>query len=140
MAESVTIAGEEYLRRRPIVVLLLTIVTVLVYWVVWYYKINDEARHFLRDDRVVPWLCVLAIFPGVLLIVPPFVSIYRTGMRIRRMELSVGAAKPVQPAMGVVCAFLTTVTLIFAGGTGYYYQTHLNQAYAASLGNPAVTS
>ena len=79
MAEQILIAGEQYLKRRPIVVLLLTIVTLLVYWVIWYYKINDEARRYLGDRAITPYWSVLAIVPGaVLLLVPPIISIYPT--------------------------------------------------------------
>ncbi|WP_336697769.1 DUF4234 domain-containing protein [Curtobacterium sp. USHLN213] len=127
----VQIDGEDYPLRSPLLVLVLTVVTVFIYWLVWYFDVNDQTRRLLRDERIKPWLSLLAIVPGGLLIVPAFVSIYRTGARIRRAELQLGVEKPVHPALGVVCAFLTTVTLIFAGGTGYYYQSHLTAAYRA---------
>ncbi|QDP95161.1 DUF4234 domain-containing protein [Microlunatus elymi] len=129
MAEVVSIDGKPYLKRRPIAVLLLTVVTLFVYWVIWYYKINNDARRYLRDPTIKPWLSALAIAPGLILIVPPFISIYRTGTRIRRMESSAAIDKPLHPLLGVLCALLTSITLIFAGGTGYYYQQHLNTLF-----------
>ncbi len=137
MAEQILIAGEQYLKRRPIVVLLLTIVTLLVYWVIWYYKINDEARRYLGDRAIKPYWSVLAIVPGaVLLLVPPIISIYRTGRRIERMQSQAAVAKRIHPLTGCVCAILTSITLIFAGGTGYYYQTQLNRVWTAGAPAP----
>jgi hypothetical protein len=75
MAETLVIDGTKVKRRSPTGIWLLTVVTLTVYWYVWYYKINDEARRYLRDDSIRPWRSVLAIFPGFLLLfIPVFVS------------------------------------------------------------------
>ncbi len=137
MAHDVVIDGQTFRRRRPIAVLLLTACTLFVYWVVWYYRINDEARRFLRDDSIRPWRSVLAIVPGLLIIVPPFVSIYRAGERIQRMEKQARVTKTVSPLGGCVLAALSTVTLVFAGGSGYYFQTQLNAVWSATVGDVA---
>lgn len=131
MAHDVVVSGQRYRARRPVAVLLLTAVTLFVYWIVWLYRVNDEARRFLQDDAIRPWRSVLAIVPGVLVVVPPFVAIYRTGERIRLMQERVGVAKTVNPALGCVLGFLSTLTLLLAGGSGYYYQTHLNTVWGA---------
>jgi uncharacterized BrkB/YihY/UPF0761 family membrane protein len=132
MAALVTIDGEAYKKRNWIGVWLLYLVTLLVYGVVWHYKINDEARRYLRDDSIKPWLSVLAAFPGCLLVVPLFVTVYRTGQRIRRMEHRAGVTHTLQPAWGPVCALLGIVTaLVLSGGCFYYYQTHLNAIWTA---------
>jgi hypothetical protein len=128
----VTIDGEIYKVRSPTGAWLLTIATLLVYWFVWYYKINDEARRYLRDSTIRPWLCVIAIFPGVLLIVPFFVSIYRTGQRIQRIEGRAGSDKHLQPALGTIFAFLTLLTIALLGGCLFYFQDHLNAAWTAA--------
>jgi hypothetical protein len=83
--------GSAYVKRSPTGAWLLTVATLLVYFFVWYYKINDETRRYLRDDSIRPWHSVLAIFPGVLLVIPYFVSIYRTAERIRRSRNAPGA-------------------------------------------------
>jgi hypothetical protein len=64
VATVVNIDGELYKQRSPTGAWLLTVVTLLVYWFVWYYKINDEARRYLRDQSVKPWVAVLAIPSG----------------------------------------------------------------------------
>jgi hypothetical protein len=43
----------------------------IVYWYVWYYKINDEAKRYLQDESIKPWISVVAIFPGFLLLFIP---------------------------------------------------------------------
>jgi hypothetical protein len=132
MATRVTIDGEVYKQRSPTAAWLLTAVTLLVYFFVWYYKINDEARRYLRDDSIKPWLSVFAIFPGVVLIVPFFVSIYRTAQRIETIEARTGSPKRVRPAVGTVFAFLTLLTVLLMGGCLFYYQGHLNAAWATA--------
>lgn len=137
MAHDVSIAGQAYRVRSPVAVLLLTAVTLFVYSVVWFYKVNDEARRYLRDASINPWHSVLAIVPGLLLIIPPFVAIYRTGERLRRMEQHVGLTKTVNPTAGTILGFLATLTLLFAGGSGSYYQTHLNAVWATHRPHPS---
>jgi hypothetical protein len=130
MAESLLVDGVAVKKRSPIGIWAITVITLTVYWYVWYYKINDEARRYLRDDSIKPWLSVLAIFPGFLLLfIPVFVSAYRTGRRIERMEEKAGieAARRVRPAIGFLWFFLTIITLLLLlGGGAYYYQQHLN--------------
>ncbi len=132
MAERVELDGGVYLKRSPTVALLLTIVTFLVYFFVWYYKINDETRRYLRDDSIRPWRSVLGIFPGVLLVVPYFVTIYRTAERIRRVEERAGSPKRIGPSVGALFAFLTMLTLLLMGGCLFYFQGHLNTAWEAA--------
>src|SRR4051794_3870166 len=55
MAGRVSLEGSVYVKRSPTGAYLLTVVTLLVYFFVWYYKINDETRRHLRDDSIRPW-------------------------------------------------------------------------------------
>jgi Domain of unknown function (DUF4234) len=126
MAQELTIDGELYKRRDPLGVWLLSIVTLGIYGLVWYYKVNDEARRFLRDDTIRPGIAVLALFPGALLIVPPFISIYRTAERIVRMEERAQVRRTVEPAIGLLLAFLWGLYHV-------YYQGHLNVIWDAAL-------
>jgi hypothetical protein len=128
MAETLIIDGQSYKKRSPTGIWVLTVITLTVYWSVWYYKINDEARRYLRDDTIRPWLSVLAIVPGFLLLfIPVIVSGYHTGQRIERMERQAGIEKTVKPRWGFVLFVLTIVTLLLLlGGGAYYYQSHLN--------------
>jgi Domain of unknown function (DUF4234) len=141
MAERVKLDGSVYVERSPIGAWLLTVVTLLVYFFVWYYKVNDETRRYLRDDSIRPWHSVFAIFPGVLLVVPYFVSLYRTAERIRLVEERSGSPKRIRPGLGTLYGFLTLLTVLLMGGCLFYYQDHLNKAWtAASRGGESISS
>src|ERR1700730_16456683 len=65
MATTVVIGNSNYKRRNPLAVWIgLEIITLGIYHLVWWYKINDEARRFLGDPSVRPARSVLALFPG----------------------------------------------------------------------------
>jgi hypothetical protein len=55
------------------------LVTLGIYHLVWWYKINREARDLDVDIVVSPAVSVVAITIGALIIVPPWVSVYKTG-------------------------------------------------------------
>jgi hypothetical protein len=124
MAEIVRIEGQEFKRRSPLGVWGLTIITVGIYGFVWYYKINDEARRYLRDDAIRPGIAVLAIILGWLIIVPPFVSIYRTGQRIQRMQDNARVTQRTEPVLGLIAFLVYSLHIP-------YYQSGLNKVWAA---------
>jgi uncharacterized protein DUF4234 len=62
------------------------VITLGIYFFVWYYKVNREARDFDSRIEVNPAVSVIAVLFGWIIIVPPFVSIYRTGERIATMQ------------------------------------------------------
>jgi hypothetical protein len=75
-----------------------------------------------------PLLSLLALFPGALIIVPPFISVYRTGGRIRSMQQAAGIPPSVLPIIGLL--------LMFAFSTySLYYQISLNGIWT-NYGNP----
>ena len=120
MSQTVVVGNQAYKRRSVLAVWLgLPLITLGIYSYFWIYNVNDEARRFLRDDSIKPALSVLAFIPGGLLIVPPFVAIYRLGKRIARMEEA--AASPNRTSGGI------GVLLVFVFGLySLYYQEHLN--------------
>jgi Domain of unknown function (DUF4234) len=120
MAQTVVVGNQTYKRRNIVGVWLgLPLITLGIYSYVWIYKVNDEARRFLRDDSIKPALSVLAFIPGFILIIPPFVAIYRTGKRIARMEESAGVPSRASGGLGLLLAFIFTLYPL-------YYQSHLN--------------
>jgi hypothetical protein len=57
MATTVSIDGQVYKRRSPLGVIGLSLITIGIYGLYWYYKVNDEARTYLRtspSNRVSP--------------------------------------------------------------------------------------
>jgi hypothetical protein len=122
MAETFNIGGYEFKKRSPLGVWGLTFVTLTIYGFVWYYKINKEAKQYLGDENIKPGVSVLALIPGFLLIIPPFVSIYRTGERINRMQDKAGVQQQITPVLGILCY------LVYSLHTAYY-QSGLNKIW-----------
>jgi hypothetical protein len=105
--------------RRPWAVAALTIVTLGVYSVVWWYKVNREMRDFgvARGDRELaasrPWRSLAAITLGHLIVVPEVVTIVRTVRRVHAVErIGSAATRPAAAAtallLGSVAASLAT--------------------------------
>jgi len=129
MAETVTIDGQQYLKRNPLGVLGLTIITLGIYGLYWYYKVNDEILRFTGDQTISPARSLVAVFPGALLIVPPFIAYYNTANHIVEMERAQRIQSEISPALVVVIALVIWV------GMPPYVQEHLNRAWdAASYG------
>ncbi len=77
--------------RHPVAVPVLTIITLGIYGLYWWYQINREMRD-LGEARGVdglgekPLNSLLAYFPGALIIVPPYVSLYNGVKRMQRSQ------------------------------------------------------
>jgi uncharacterized membrane protein len=104
------------------------LITLGIYHFVWWYKINREARDFDERIQVNPTLSLLAILIGWIIIVPPFVSIYRTGERIAAMQQAAGMAPTCNGVIGLVLSFIASLHSL-------YYQAELNKIWA-HLGYP----
>lgn len=119
--------------RNPVLVWLVwPLITLGIYHLYWWYKINDEARRLDPSIDVNPLLSLLALFPGGLIIVPPFVTVYRTGGRIRLMQQAAGIPPNVLPIIGLL--------LMFAFSTySLYYQISLNGIWTAYGNQPENT-
>jgi|SRR6266545_1490155 len=108
-------------RRDPIMTwLVLPIITLGIYHFVWWYKINREARD--SGVEVSPGMALLALLIGWIIIVPPFVSIYRTGERIAQMQESSGLRPSCNGLIGLILSF-------FLGLSALYYQIELNRVW-----------
>ena len=89
--------------RSPASVLGLSIITLGIYYIVWYYKINNEIRQHDPDIKVSPGWAAAAISIGtVLLFIPPLVSSYTTAARIRQMQLDDGATETISPVVALL--------------------------------------
>jgi hypothetical protein len=138
MAETVTIGGQSYLKRNPLGVLGLSVITLGIYFFYWFWKINDELRLYKRDESISPTRSLMAMLFGWLIIVPPFIAIYNTSKHVQDSEQRLGVQPQLEPALTIV--FL----LIVAIGNTIYVQEHLNRIWdRASVPNefpPAGTS
>ena len=94
MAEQIEIKGSAYQGkiRNPLGVVGLGIVTLGIYYFVWYFKVNKEMAELgqakgteecgARSDHLADWRCS----PAGLIIVPPFVSTYKACKRLNASE------------------------------------------------------
>ena len=69
MATDLTIDGRTYRIVRPIAVFVLSVVTLGLYWLYWYYRANDDIRMYLRNYSIRPLVATLAIV-GLFLAAP----------------------------------------------------------------------
>ena len=123
MAETVTIGGQSYLKRNPLGVLGLSVITIGIYFFYWFWKINDELRLYKRDESISPTRSLMAMLFGWLIIVPPFIATYNTSKHVQDSEQQLGVQPQLEPALTIV--FL----LIVAIGNTIYVQEHLNRIW-----------
>jgi hypothetical protein len=134
MAEVVRIrgAGAEAKIRHPLAVFGLVFLTLGIYYFVWYYKVNREMRDLGRavgeEERLgrSPLTSLLAITVGWLVIVPPFVSFYRTFGRIEAAQEASGTRERVNVWLGFA---LYLVGLLFFPVEVIYAQSELNRLW-----------
>jgi hypothetical protein len=130
MAEIITIGGQRFTRRKPLGAWGLYFLTLGIYFFVWHFKVNDEARRFLGDERIRPGISLLAVTLGALVIIPAYVSIYRTGQRIALMEERAGVPEQISPAIGLLAAFVLALHIVVM-------QEHLNKVWGRYVPVPA---
>src|SRR2546429_8241529 len=98
MAEEVQISGSNAVGkiRNPLGVVGLTIITLGVYFFIWYYKVNKEMAEMGRargtdELGTSPATSLMAVLFGwILLFIPPLVSEYKTCDRLNKAERVAG--------------------------------------------------
>jgi len=136
MADTVQIGKSGYTAkvRHPVVVPVLCFITVGIYYIYWWWQVNREVVDLGRDRGVTglgdnPILSVLAVFPGVLVIVPPFVSLYNGVQRFQRAQQAVLGESTLNGwiVLGLLLAsFLTGIAALIVPG---YIQAELNKIW-----------
>lgn len=106
-------------RRNPWAVWGLSVVTLGIYFLFWYYTINREIGEAFPQRKVNPVNAVLAVTVGALVVVPPFVSIFNTGDRIRNAQRDSGLEATSSPIVGLLLSFVLGLNIV-------YHQTQLN--------------
>jgi hypothetical protein len=114
--------------RSPWAVALLPFITLGIYHLVWWYRINRELRDYGEakghDLGQNPTNSLLALFPGALIIVPALITYWRGTKRV--MEASRLAGK--EPLNGWIAIILY---LILAPALWAYIQVSLNDVWEA---------
>jgi len=139
MAESVEIQGSAYPGkiRNPLGVVGLGIITLGIYYFVWYYKVNKEMAQLGQakgtdECGTSPATSLMALLFGWIIIVPPFVSTYKACKRLNASEKVVGAPEGIE-------APLLWLLFIFIGPVGHYlFQRNMNRVLEAQAAGTAV--
>ena len=136
-AQEVKIQGTEAMAkiRTPWVVAVLTLVTLGIYGLVWYYKINREMADLGRATGNTqelgdsPGMSLLAVTLGALIIVPAIISIVHTHKRIVAAQRITGGGEPLNGWL-VLIMFLVGLSVVAYA----YWQSGLNKALEAQSG------
>ncbi len=115
---------------------LISIVTLGIGGLVWYYLINRDAKILARNNAWSPGLSVVAVTLGALIIIPALVSIWRSWSRVREATHADGMGAGTQ----FVLCFVPIVNIAYSG----YLQSKLNHAITAGssavVAEPAASS
>ena len=132
MAQEVQIAGTDATAkiRSPWAPALLPFITLGIYALVWYYKINREMRDLGRAKGSTelgdsPGTSLLAVTLGALIIVPAILSLINTGKRIQAAQRLTGVTPQMNGWLAIVMAILITPVLYA------YEQSELNKVWQA---------
>ena len=138
MAEEVQIQGsnERGKIRNPLGVIGLSLITLGIYTIFWYYFVNKELAeigraHNTDECGTSPGTSVLAITLGIFIIVPPFVSIYNTCKRLSAAERLTGTPPGMEPGLlFILWIFLSPVA-------EYIFQSNMNKVLQTQAGGAA---
>ena len=139
MAEPIQIRGSSYEGkiRNPLGVIGLSIITLGIYGIFWYYYANKELAeigkaHNSDECGDSPGTSVLAVTLGAFIIVPAFVSAYKFCQRLSAAERLSGAAPGMEPGLlFVLYVFISPVA-------SYIAQANLNKVLQAQASGPGV--
>jgi hypothetical protein len=100
--------------RSPWAAALLPIITLGIYHLVWWYRINRELRDYGQakgyDLGQSPTNSTLALFPGGLIIVPPLISYWRGTKRIQGAA-QLGGSEPPNVWIALILFFVISLGL-----------------------------
>jgi Domain of unknown function (DUF4234) len=121
--------------RDPIIVVLLTFVTLGIYQLFWWYYANRELADYGRSRGTKelgdnPTMSLLALFPGALIVVPAIWTTVTTFKRVQAAQRLNGET-PINGWLGLVIVLV--VSPVLPG----YMQSGLNAAWKAHAPEPA---
>jgi hypothetical protein len=112
----------------------LSIITLGIYYLVWYYKVNRELCDYGEAHQVDLGMSALtsliAITLGGFLIVPPFVSLFHTGKRVMGAQRIAGV-RGASAALFLLVGLIPLIGWLIATP---YLQSQLNKVWRAVPG------
>ena len=135
MAEPIEIrnSGQVGKIRNPLGVIGLSLITLGIYYIFWYYFVNKELAaigkaHNTEECGTSPGTSVLAVTLGVFIIVPPFVSLYNTTKRLAAAKRLTGAPE------GLEAGLLFVLWIFLSPVAHYIFQSDMNKVLQAQAG------
>lgn len=112
--------------RSPWAVALLPIITLGIYHLVWWYKINKELKAYGEakgfDLGRSPVNSLLALFPGGIIVIPALVTYWRGAKRVQGAA-RVGGQEPINGWIALI------LYLLISPGMWAYLQVSLNHLW-----------
>jgi hypothetical protein len=117
--------------RNPIMVAILSVITFGIYIVYWWYSVNRELADYGRARNTnelgdSPAKSALAVFPGMLVVIPALWTGVTTGLRIQAAQRMHGKT-PINGWLALVL-YLVIFPALFG-----YMQSGLNSAWRAAV-------
>jgi hypothetical protein len=114
--------------RSPLGVAVLSVVTLGIYAIFWYYFINREMRdlgaaHNTDELGTSPGTSVLAVTLGAFIIVPAVISLINTFKRVQAAQRLGGGGEPINGWIGLILAIVISPALYA------YEQSGLNKVW-----------
>jgi hypothetical protein len=118
----------------------LAAITFGIYYYFWYFLINKELKDIgiaKGDEKLAesePMMSAIAVLFGGLVLIPPLISIYNAGNRIRRAEVLAGVEhdRAINPLAAFLLAFPGGLLIIPAFFHYWYVTKHQNAAVRAA--------
>ena len=137
MAQEIQIegAGSTAKVRNVVAVAILPFITLGVYLVVWWYRINRELADLGRSvgsDELgdSPAKSTLALFPGALLVIPALWTAVTTFQRVQAAQRLAGGGEPINGWIGLI------LYIVFSPAYLAYMQSGLNATWRSVGAQP----
>jgi hypothetical protein len=135
MADTIQIGDTRTAKvRHPVAVSVFSFITLGIYFVYWWYQVNREVVDLGRARNVAglgdnPTVSALAVFPGVLVIVPPYVSLYNGVKRFQRAQQATLGDSTLNGWIVLVLIVAGLFTVFAAAVVPGYIQAELNKIW-----------
>ena len=121
--------------RSPVWTVVFTVITLGIYGAYWWYQVNREMRdlgriHATSELGDSPGISLLAVTLGLLVIVPPFVSLYKGCQRVQAAQRLAGIEERERLNGWIAIALVATSFVIALPLVIAYVQSELNKVWA----------
>jgi Domain of unknown function (DUF4234) len=121
--------GIQMKRRRPVAAWLLTLATLGIYGLAYWYKIHSELLEYDRRHHISPLFELTSVCLMAWTVILPFMSVGSLAQKIRIAQVTAGRKQDCSGTRGILLALLFGAHVI-------YYQRKLNEIIAASAAAP----